>query len=127
MWAILELMGHVRLAGKLSEEERFGAKVGRIDIPKPPSEDCPVCNGTGAYKDEACLSCDQFLTQFFGGGSVYRITPVSEQVARDVARKISAAPVSPWDYPKPALPAPAVVADDDDDLDDDGNGPCPPF
>lgn len=32
MWAIVELMGHVRLAGYVTEEERFGAKLGRIDI-----------------------------------------------------------------------------------------------
>ena len=34
-WAIVELMGHLRLAGLLSEEEHFGAKMGRIDIPRP--------------------------------------------------------------------------------------------
>lgn len=32
-WGIVELMGHVRLAGRVSEVERFGAKLGRIDIP----------------------------------------------------------------------------------------------
>lgn len=32
-WAILELMGHVKLAGFVTEEELFGGKIGRIDIP----------------------------------------------------------------------------------------------
>lgn len=27
-WAIVELMGHVRIAGRITEEERFGAKLG---------------------------------------------------------------------------------------------------
>lgn len=27
-WAIVELMGHVKLAGRLTEEERFGTKMG---------------------------------------------------------------------------------------------------
>ena len=31
-WAIVELMGHVRVAGFVTEEERFGVKLGRIDI-----------------------------------------------------------------------------------------------
>lgn len=85
-WAVVELMGHVKLAGRLSEEEKFGAKMGRLDIPQ---------------KDGS------FVTQFFGGGSVYRITFVSEQVARDVSARTSPEPVSRWDYP--ALPAAPVV------------------
>lgn len=81
-WAVCELMGHVKLAGKLTEIEMFGAKMGRLDIPQG----------------------DGFVTQFFGGNSVYRITIVTEEVARQVNRQTSPAPVSPWDYPK--LPAP---------------------
>lgn len=96
-WAVVELMGHVRLAGKLTEEEKFGSKLGRLDIP----------DGEG------------FITQFFGGGSVYRITYVSEAVARDVCKKTTAAPVSPWDYPK-TLAGPVAAQrefgyDEDDD------------
>lgn len=83
VWAVVELMGHVRLAGRLSEEEKFGGKLGRLDIPQ---ED------------------GSFVTQFFGAGSVYRITVVAEAVARHVAKGASPAPVSPWDFPK-ALPA----------------------
>jgi len=78
VWAVVELLGHVKLAGRLSEEEKFGAKMGRLDIP----------------------ASDGFTTQFFGGASVYRITPVTEAVARQVAGRNQPAPVSPWDYPK---------------------------
>lgn len=78
IWAIVELMGHVKLAGKLTEEEKFGSKMGRLDIPK----------------DEG------FVTQLFGGGSVYRITIVTEEVARQVNKMTTSAPVSPWDFPK---------------------------
>lgn len=94
-WAIVELMGHVKLAGKLSEEERFGCKMGRLDIP----------------------TADGFLTRWFGGGSVYCITVVTEAVARHVAKGTSHAPVSPWDFPK-QLVAPqemARVLEDDED------------
>lgn len=78
-WCILEMMGHVRVAGRLSEEEKFGSKLGRLDIPQ--------ADGT-------------FITQYFGGGSVYRISIVSEDVARHVASQTQPAPVSPWDFPK---------------------------
>lgn len=71
-WAICELVGHVRLAGRLTEETLFGATLGRIDIPTDDGE---------------------FLTQYFGGRSVYRITPVSEEAARQVARSARPAPI----------------------------------
>lgn len=76
-WAILELMGHVRLAGRVTEEELFGAKMGRIDIP----------NG------------DRFTTQYFGGGSIYRLTPTTEEIARNVAANNQPRPVQPWELP----------------------------
>ena len=82
-WVILELMGHVRLAGRVTEEEHFGAKLGRIEIP---NED-----GT-------------FTTQWFGGGSVYRITPTTEEIARAVAYKNKPAPVSVWEMKLPPAP-----------------------
>jgi hypothetical protein len=100
-WAVLELMGHVRMAGRVTEEERFGAKMGRIDVP----------DGDG------------FTTVFFGGGSVYRMTPTTEEVARAVAKGSRPEPVHRWELPKPEA-APAVLggaggrADDSDD--DDG-------
>ena len=33
-WCVLEQMGHVRMAGRVTEEERFGVMMGRIDIPR---------------------------------------------------------------------------------------------
>ena len=104
-WAIVELMGHVKIAGRLTEEERFGAKMGRLDIP---------------------LSEGDFVTQYFGGGSVYRITAVTEEVARRVAKASGdVAPVRPWDYPK-SLPSAAEMdsvldAEGTEDNDDDSS------
>ncbi len=94
-WAIVELMGHVRLAGKVTEEERFGAKLGRIDIPKEAG----------------------FYTQYFGGSSVYRVTPVTEDIARAVAKSVPE-PVSRWELPSmQALEAPI-----DHDIGDEHEG-----
>lgn len=75
-WAIVELMGHVRVAGLVSEEERFGSKLGRVDVP-----------------DDA----GGFTTQYFGGGSVYRLTPCTEEIARAVAKQSQPEPVYAWD------------------------------
>lgn len=98
-WAILELMGHVRLAGRVTEEEHFGAKLGRIDIPGPDG---------------------RFVTQFFGGGSVYRLTPTTEEIARVVAAKSAPAPVGRWEMDLSALLPPTVdVTPGEDDWDDE--------
>lgn len=130
-WAIVELMGHVRIAGRLTEEEKFGSKMGRLDIPSGPKKDCIACKGTGImpalemgdilHPEHACRmpDCNGFVTQYFGGGSVYRITFVTEEVARHVSKSNSPAPVSSWDFPK-RLAASLVVSGetDDDEMDD---------
>lgn len=72
-WAIVELMGHVRIAGMVTEEEQFGVKMGRCDIPGP---------------DETI-----YATMYFSGASIYRVTPTTEAVARQEALR--------W-QPKPA-------------------------
>ena len=99
VWAVVELMGHVKLAGKLTEEEKFGTKLGRIDIPQE----------------------DGFITQFFGGGTVYRITIVTEAVARAVNRQTSPAPISPWDFPKQIAHTPTYHDQDDEGDGEDGD------
>lgn len=76
-WAILELMGHVRLSGRVSEEERFGCKLGRIDVPV--ESKCQDCGGLGTVAFMAAQPCPvckgaavtvSYTTQFFGGASV---------------------------------------------------------
>ena len=37
-WAIVEIMGHRKHAGRIREEERFGAKMLRVDVPTPTPE-----------------------------------------------------------------------------------------
>lgn len=100
MWAIVELMGHVKMAGYVTEEERFGGKMGRIDIPHPAGD----------------------VTQYFGGSSVYRVTPCTEDVARAFAAGNRPQPVSLWQL---ELPMPRSSTRDvpsggqDDDYDPD--------
>lgn len=83
-WAVVELMGHVRIAGRLSEVEKFGAKMGQLDIPKG----------------------DGFYTRLFGGPSVYSITLVTEEVARLIAERSDTPPLRSWEMPK-QIAAPA--------------------
>jgi len=58
-WAIVELMGHVAMAGRVTKPGEYGG-LWQIDIPMG----------------------DTFRTEFFGSQSVYRIRMVSEEIAR---------------------------------------------
>jgi hypothetical protein len=112
IWAIVELMGHVKIAGKLTEEEHFGAKMGRVDIPT--YTPCTCANGPKKLVDLPTVPCEKchssgivqgFTTKFFGGASVYCITPVSEEVARVAAKSTQIQPVHSWEMPPRLLPA----------------------
>lgn len=83
-WAIVELMGHRRLGGRVSQTEQYGVAMLRVDVPGE--------NG------------DIAATQFCGGSSIYALTPCSESAARAVARSNQVEPVARWELP--ALEAP---------------------
>jgi hypothetical protein len=68
-WAILELMGHRRLAGYLTEATIGGGAFLRIDVP-----------------------CDPPATQFYAPSAVYAITPTDEDTAKLVAKGSNPAP-----------------------------------
>lgn len=78
-WVILELLGHRRLAGHLTEARIAGASFLRIDIPTEPP-----------------------ATQYYAPGSVYAITPTTEDMARAVARHGTPQPVQRWELPAAA-------------------------
>lgn len=81
-WGVLEVMGHRRLGGYLREQEIAGHGYIRIDVPAT---------------DNAAA-----MTQFYSPGSVYAITPVTEEIARAAARRGTPEPVHRWELlPEP--------------------------
>lgn len=87
-WAVLELMGHRKLGGLLSEAVVGGASFIRIDVPAEEGQ-------PGA-------------TQFYSPASVYCITPCTEETARGLARGQRPAPVQRYEL-LPAKTAERVV------------------
>lgn len=79
-WAILELLGHRRLAGYLTEQQIGGATFLRIDIPSAEPNTLTA-------------------TQYYAPSAVYGITPTTEDVARKVAAGSWSAPVQRWELP----------------------------
>jgi hypothetical protein len=86
-WAILELMGHRRLAGRVQDVELFGTSMCRIDVPSDPP-----------------------MTQFYGGSAIYCLTPTTESIARTLAAQAHAEPVSRYELP--AGPTPLMICCD---------------
>lgn len=108
-WAIVEMLGHKKLAGFVSEQTIAGAALIRVDVPATPED--RRWQATAAY------------TKLIGVASIYCMTPCTEEVARLAAREIER-----YNDPLPvALPeerrlaAAAVDAEqfDDDDEDND--------
>lgn len=78
-WAVVELMGHSIIAGRVSEQSIGGAPMVRVDVP---AED-----GEVGY------------TKLFSSGAIYAITPVTEAIAREHVRRIRP-PVAVFDPPR---------------------------
>lgn len=104
-WFIVELMGHRRLAGRVSEVTIAGAGFLRVDVP-----------GDAGQADVA--------TQFFQPSSVYALTPTTEELARRVAKTCRPAPVSRFELP--AETPPRSEPDPKDDEDDTHEEPLYP-
>jgi hypothetical protein len=69
IWAVLEIMGHRRIAGHIVEDTIAGAPMLRVDIPGPNASD-PVK-----------------ATQYYGGASLFCMTPTTEELARKEANQ----------------------------------------
>jgi len=114
-WAIVEIFGHERIAGELSEQTIGGGSFIRGDVP--------------AVGDQ------QAFTRFYGDKAIYSIQPVSEDIARRAAAGMRVRPVNVYllpDAPKPLseedrlgmkmaddLDEGSGLDDDDDDREDD--------
>lgn len=96
-WAILELMGHRRLAGYVRPVEIAGAGMLRIDVPGDGSE--------------------AVATQYYSPSSLYCLTPTTEAIARTVAKSSRPQPAHRWELaPAPEADRPGNDVEDGDEL-----------
>ena len=84
-WALVEVMGHRSFAGRVTEQVVAGKGFVRVDVP--------------AVGDRLPF------TKLLGAASIYAITPVSEEVARQLAAQHREKPVEVYSPSvQPALP-----------------------
>ena len=110
-WAIVEVMGHSRYAGRVTEQAIGGCNFVRVDVPR--------------IEADGRSSEQQAFTKLLGQSSIFAITPVSEAVARHVAATIRAATVHVYDLPsvhQRALPLTTEDIESDDDFEDPAEG-----
>lgn len=108
-WAIVEVMGHSRYAGRVTEQPIGGCAFVRVDVPA--FEDYPA------------------FTKLLGQSSIFAITPATEDIARGMAKQMRNRPVSVYDLPSalnqrqlsmsPVLSDSELADEIEDDLDRD--------
>lgn len=96
-WAIVEIFGHRKHAGRIREEERFGTKMLRIDIP---IEGDPAVKG--------------WRSHYYSGGSIFSLSLTDE--ASVLAANAPYRPASRLTY------AAAPDRDEEEHEDDSDNG-----
>lgn len=92
-WALVEVMGHLRLAGRVSEQVLAGASFVRVDIP--------------------AVDGKQPFTRLFGASAIYSVTIVDEETAKLAAAQLRTAPMDEWSARRLLERLPAQVEADD--------------
>jgi hypothetical protein len=104
-WAVVEIMGHVRIAGRVREETVFGVAMIRVDVPE--------IDGHPAF------------TRYYHPQALYSLCPSDETTARSVAQYQRHPPIERWQLP---VAKPAAVGDrGDDDVIDGSFDPEEPY
>jgi hypothetical protein len=116
-WAIVELMGHRRIAGRVTEQTIGSAALLRIDVPDCPAE--PE-RQEGPYRYAAKEAIPAY-TQFYGVASVYCLTPTTEEIARKVTLQQRERPVALFDVAPRVSPMLVASPDDSEGGDDPGD------
>lgn len=76
-WGILELFGHNKIAGRISEQTIGGTSFVRVDVPA--TEEQPAFSKT------------------FHGNAIYAFNWTTEETAKYEAEKIKSKPIDLWD------------------------------
>lgn len=106
-WCIVELFGHQRIAGKVTEQVIGGQGFVRVDVPEViyPAHDKQDVTIKPAY------------TKFYGAGAIYAMSPVDEETCIKALRSMYQPPVEAYHFRDqlPALARPTLSDDDERD------------
>ena len=77
LWAVVELFGHQRISGKVTEHSFGSSTFIRIDVPE--------------------TKLQPKFTRIVNPSAIYAINPVTEEVALEMAERIEVKPIDVWD------------------------------
>lgn len=78
-WALVELFGHSRIVGHVTEQSIGGGAFVRVDVPDKEGK--------------------TIFTRFFGHGAIYSMSPITKELAIALAQRQDSAPVSRFELP----------------------------
>ena len=109
-WAVVEVMGHKRFAGFVTEQTIAGAAFVRVDVPQ-------------VQVDAGGETLPAF-TKLLGAASIYALTPCTEETARAFAAKMRERAFATYEAPR--LTSVAIATKDQEpeyvlDPNDDGD------
>lgn len=96
-WGIVELFGHQRIAGHITEAEIAGGVFIQVNVPE--------VEGSAAF------------TKLYGTNAIYAMTPTSEELVKAYVKRNKPAPLNIYMPELRTLPDPR----EPDDIDDDGS------
>jgi hypothetical protein len=79
-WCIVELFGHQRMAGFVTEASIGGGSFIRIDVPE--------------------TAGDKAFTRYLGPSAIYAMNPCDEDTARQAAAAFRPRPIQRWELPQ---------------------------
>jgi hypothetical protein len=125
-WAIVEMFGHQRVAGRVKTENFGAACLLRIDVPEVEKQTSGAYDyDTGKYAPGQRVRVAAF-TKYLGLGAIYALNPVTEELARAAAADIGVEPVRAFGLESvqrlaKALPQGDGDPGEDDDDEEDGD------
>lgn len=96
-WCVVEIMGHKRFAGFVSEQSLGGTSFVRVDVPEVTT------------KDGTKLAA---FSKLFGAGSIYCLSPCTEETARAFAASLRTEGFSLYEAPRLPAPSNSTAADE---------------
>jgi len=76
LWALVELFGHTKIAGRCTEQNIAGSNMLRVDVPETTQQPS--------------------FTRFFGSSAIYSINPIDEDSCKFMAEKLQVRPIESW-------------------------------
>lgn len=98
-WCVLELFGHNKIAGLVTEATIASGAFIRVDVPKPPAEG---------------QSEETLYTRYFGPSAIYAINPTTKEEVMKIVTRLHPPAPTPRVSEQRALPGYRDEEDDDD-------------